>query len=71
MPVVLNENLTKKQKSVYDIMKFFNKTQLTEGAFYLRFQLMPREDLQLLKSYYNAEEDWQVFKLICKYWNVK
>jgi len=32
---------------------------------------MPDEDKQLLKSYYGVEEDWQVFKKICKFWNVK
>jgi hypothetical protein len=36
-----------------------------------KFFQMPDEDKQLLKSYYGLEEDWQVFKKICKFWNVK
>ena len=43
----------------------------TEGAFYLRFEQMPAEDKELLKSYHGVGEDWQVFKKICAFWNVK
>jgi hypothetical protein len=32
---------------------------------------MPADDKKLLMSYYNVEEDRQVFKKICKFWNVK
>jgi len=32
---------------------------------------MPAEDKQLLKSFYDIAEDWQVFKKICSFWNVK
>jgi len=71
MPLVLNESLTEKQKPIYDIMKFFKQTPRTEGAFYIRFQKMPQEDIRLLMTFYNIEEDWQVFKKICKFWNVK
>ena len=70
MPVILNKDLKNKQKSFYDIMKFFKATARTEGAFYLRFEIMPADDKQLLKSYYVVAEDWQVFKKICKFWNV-
>jgi hypothetical protein len=68
---VLNQNLTEKKKSIYEIMKFFKATPRTESAFYLRFQKMSKEDIRLLMSYYYAEEDWQVFKRICKFWNVR
>ena len=71
MPVILNENICDKQKSVYDIMKFFKTTARTESAFYLRFQQMKQSDIQLLMSYYDIDEDWQVFKKICKFWNIK
>lgn len=71
MQMILNKDLTDKQKTIYDIMKFFKNTNRTEGAFYLRFQLMPKEDIRMLMSYYNINEDWQVFKNICKFWNVR
>jgi hypothetical protein len=32
---------------------------------------MPADDIKLLMSYYDVAEDWQVFKKICKFWNVK
>jgi hypothetical protein len=31
---------------------------------------MPVEDKKLLENFYDVEEDWQVFKKICKFWNV-
>jgi hypothetical protein len=71
MPTVLNEGLTEKQKTIYDIMKFFKQTPRTESAFYIRFQKMTQEDIQLLMSYYEVNENWHVFKRICKFWNVK
>ena len=69
MPVVINESLTEKQKTIYDIMKFFKQTPRTEGAFYIRFQKMPQDDIRLLMSFYDVDEDWHVFKRICKFWN--
>jgi hypothetical protein len=70
MTVILNKNLIKKQKTIYDIMKFFKGTARTEGAFYLRFQQMSKGDINLLMGYYEIEEEWQVFKKICKFWNI-
>jgi hypothetical protein len=83
MPLVLNENrglafqarnsarMAEPQKSIYDIMKFFESTPRTEAAFYLRFQQAKQSYIQLLMSYYGIQEEWQVFKKICKFWNVK
>ena len=71
MPVILNEKLCEKRKSIYDIMKFFESTHRTESAFYLRFQKMSKDDINLLMNYYEIEEDWQVFKKICIFWNIK
>jgi hypothetical protein len=67
MPAVINESLTEKQKTIYCLMKFFKATPRTEGAFYLRFQQMPREDIHLLMSFYEVDEDWHVFKRIRKF----
>jgi len=70
MTVILNKKINEKQKSIYDIMKFFRDTPRTESAFYLRFQQMDQGDIRLLMSFYDIEEDWQVFKRICKFWNI-
>ena len=71
MTVILNDKLSEKQKSIYEIMKFFESAARTEAAFYLRFKQMKQADIQLLMSYYDMQEEWQIFKKICKFWNVK
>ncbi len=51
-------------------LKWFENTLKTEEAFCLRFQELPDEDVTFLKSFYNVSEDWDLFKLICKFWNI-
>ncbi len=51
-------------------LKWFENTHKTEEAFCLRFQELPDEDVTFLKSFYNVSEDWDLFKLICKFWNI-
>ena len=51
-------------------LKWFENTPKTEEAFCLRFQELPDEDVTFLKSFYNVSEDWDLFKLICKFWNI-
>ena len=62
--------LFESKNEAYEVLKFFQDTVKTEGAFYLRFQIMPKEKLNLLKRFYKKDHDWQIFKLICKFWNV-
>jgi len=69
--IILNKEISKKQKTLYDLMKFFRNTPRTESAFYLRFQLMDPADISMLMTLYAVDEEWDVFKIICKYWNVK
>ena len=52
-------------------LKWFEGTMKTEEAFYLRFQELPDEDATFLKSFYHITEDWDLFKMICKFWNIK
>jgi len=52
-------------------LKWFENTPKTEEGFYLRFQELSDEDLTFLKSFYNITEDWELFEMICKFWNIK
>lgn len=52
-------------------LKWFEETPKTEDAFYLRFQDLPDEDAVFLKSFYNLNDDWELFKKICSFWSVK
>jgi hypothetical protein len=51
-------------------LKWFEGTTKNEEDFYLRFQELPDEDMTFLKSFYNITEDWDLFKMICKFWNI-
>ena len=51
-------------------LKWFQKTPKTEDAFYLRFHELPDEDVTFLKSFYHITEDWDLFKMICKFWDI-
>jgi hypothetical protein len=51
-------------------LKWFEGTPKTEDEFYLRFQDLPDEDATFLKSFYNISEDRDLFKMICKFWNI-
>jgi hypothetical protein len=62
--------LFERKDEAYEALNFFRDTEKTEGAFYLRFQIMPKEKLNLLKRFYKKDQDWQIFKLICLFWNV-
>jgi len=52
-------------------LKWFEDTPKTEEAFYLRFQELSDEDVVFLKSFYNITEDWDLFEMICKFWNIR
>jgi len=65
------EDIEDRKRHFYAVMKFFNRTPLRESAFYLRFQLLEDNDIDFLMSYYEVSDDWQVFKKICRFRNVK
>jgi hypothetical protein len=52
-------------------LKWFENTPKTEEGFYLRFRELPDEDVTFLKCFYNITEDWDLFEMICKFWNVQ
>ena len=60
----------KGNSSFYEAMNFFMHTPKTEESFYLRFQVMPIKYKNSIKSYYQLNEEWQIFKNICKFWNI-
>ena len=52
-------------------LKWFENTPKTVEGFYLRFQELPDEDVTFLKSFYNITRDWDLFEMICKFWNIR
>lgn len=60
------------QKEFCFARKLYEMNKNEQRAYWNKTVIsMPAEDKKLLKSYYGVEEDWQVFKKICKFWNVK
>ena len=60
-----------RHKRLWATLKWFEETPKTEEDFYLRFQDLPDEDATFLKSFYNVSEDWELFRMICKFWNIR
>ena len=58
------------QSRAWTTMKWFDGTAKNESAFYHRFQELPDEDATFLKCFYDITDDWDLFKMICKFWNV-
>jgi hypothetical protein len=58
------------QSRAWTTMKWFDGIAKDESAFYQRFQELPDEDAMFLKCFYDITEDWDLFKMICKFWNV-
>ena len=59
-----------KNRQAWDILKFFDKTRKDEFHFWIRYQEMAVEDKDFLKSWYAHPNDWELFVLICGFWNV-
>jgi hypothetical protein len=58
------------QNRAWNTMRWFDGTPKTQAAFYSRFQELADEDVMFLKCFYDITEDWDLFKMICKFWNV-
>ena len=52
-------------------MHYFEGCVKTEASFFIRFEEMPHEHLRCLRSYYNTDKDWIVFKEIKNFWKIK
>jgi hypothetical protein len=66
-----NEPNFHQQNRAWSTLKWFDRTAKTEAAFYTRFQTLPDEDVTFLKCFYNITEDRELFRMICKFWNVR
>jgi hypothetical protein len=58
------------QKRAWNTMRWFDGTPKTQAGFYARYQEMTDEDIMFLKCFYDIADDWDLFKMICKFWNV-
>jgi hypothetical protein len=58
------------QSRAWNTMKWFDGVAKNESAFYRRFQELPDEDSMFLKCFYDISDDWDLFKMVCKFWNV-
>jgi len=56
---------------MWSTMKWFNNTEKTEAAFWVRFQDLPDEDVTFLKSFYHIGDDRELFRMICKFWDIR
>ncbi|MHC4508507.1 MAG: hypothetical protein ACYTAO_06040 [Planctomycetota bacterium] len=61
---------SEQQNRAWGTMRWFDGTAKTEADFYTRFQELPDEDATFLKCFYDIAEDFELFKIICKFWNV-
>ena len=59
-----------RHRRLWATLKWFKDTPKTEEEFYLRYRDLPDEDVTFLKSFYNVSEDWDLFRMICKFWDI-
>jgi len=62
--------LFKEKNFAYRALMFFKDTHKTEEAFYLRFQTMPADFRKSLMKFYHVDDNFKLFKFICKWWNI-
>lgn len=58
------------QRAAWECLKFFEQTPVTEADFRMKFASMPADDVTLLKAFYTITTDAELFKMICRFWNV-
>lgn len=66
----IHQPRSEQQNRAWNTMRWFDGTTKTPGDFYTRFQQLPDEDATFLKCFYDIADDWDLFKMICKFWNV-
>ena len=67
----ISQTKSKQQSRMWNTMKWFDGTEKTEAAFYIRFQNLPDEDVTFLKSFYSIGDDRELFSMICKFWDIR
>ncbi len=66
----VNQTKSEQQSRMWNTMRWFDGTEKTEAAFYVRFQGLPDEDVTFLKSFYNIGDERELFSMICKFWDI-
>ncbi len=61
---------SEQQDRVWNTMRWFDGTPKTQADFYVRFLELAEEDVTFLKCFYDISDGWDLFKMICKFWNV-
>lgn len=69
--VPLDAVKSERQNRAWNTMRWFKGIPANETEFYARFETMPLEDTTFLKSFYNISDDWDLFRMICKFWNIR
>ncbi|UCC96409.1 MAG: hypothetical protein JSW66_11245 [Phycisphaerales bacterium] len=66
----IHQPRSEQQNRAWSTMRWFEGTAKIEADFYTRFQELPDEDTTFLKCFYDITDDFELFKIICKFWNV-
>jgi len=67
----VSQSKAEQQSRMWSTMKWFDGTEKTEASFYIRFQDLPDEDVTFLKSFYNIGDERELFRMICKFWDIR
>jgi len=67
----ISQTKSERQSRMWSTMRWFDATEKTESAFYVRFQDLPDEDVTFLKSFYNIGDERELFRMICKFWDIR
>jgi len=67
----INQSKSEQQSRMWSTMRWFDGTDKTEEAFHRRFKNLPDEDVAFLKSFYNIGDDLELFRMICKFWDIR
>ena len=58
------------QRAAWECLKYFEQTPAAKADFHMKFASMAADDVTLLKAFYNITTDAELFKMICRFWNV-
>jgi len=67
----VSKSKAEQQNRMWNTMRWFDGTAKTEADFYVRFQDLPEDDVTFLKSFYHIADDRELFKMICKFWDIR
>ena len=56
------------QRAAWECLKFFEQTPRTEVQFFMRYEMLPREDVTLLEAFYGLSSDDELLTMICRFW---